>query len=129
MVRRCQAYDKHKIIALVLLYIFLTWIINGRMTVDSYEVVSDSQLTHSRFCVEGFKMSTLAAFWIRRAHSTRGGGVLPCKRLKGMCRLIGSHFHDWSDYNRVAFSIDLLNGVANFRIFGIGRDSNGKILG
>ena len=43
------------------------------MTVDSYEVVSDSQLT--RFCVEGFKTSTLAAFWIRRAHSTRGGGT------------------------------------------------------
>ena len=46
-----------------------------------------------------------------------------------MCRLMGSHFHDWSDYNGVAFSIDLLNGVANFRIFEIGRDSNGKILG
>ena len=58
-----------------------------------------------------------------------GGGVLPCKRLIGMCRLMGSHFHDWGDYNEVAFSIDLLNGVANFRIFGIGRDSNGKILG
>ena len=43
------------------------------MTVDSYEVVSDSQLT--RFCVEGFKTSTLAAFWIRRAHSTRVGGT------------------------------------------------------
>ena len=124
MVRWCQAYDKHKIIArlspppppfpssarvifallilirphytiwepgtgytcmrlrkwynrsfLVLLYIWLTWIINGRMTVDSYEVVSDSQLT--RFCVEGFKTSTPAAFWIRRAHSTRGGGGTP----------------------------------------------------
>ena len=44
------------------------------MTIDSYEVVSDSQLT--RFCVEGFKTSTLAAFWIRRAHSTRGGTPL-----------------------------------------------------
>ena len=102
---------------LVLLYILLTWIINGRMTVDSYEVVSDSQST--RFCVEGFKTSTPAAFWIRRAHSIRGGRVLSCKRLIGMCRLMGSHFHDWSDYN----------GVANFRIFEIGRDSNGKILG
>ena len=89
---------------LVLLYILLTWIINGRMTVDSYEVVSDSLLT--RFCVEGFKTSTPAAFWIRRAHSTGGGGVLPCKRLIGMCGLMGSHFHDWSDYNGVAFSID-----------------------
>ena len=37
-----------------------------------------------------------------------GGGVLPCKRLMGMCRLIGSHFHDWIDYNGVAFSIGFL---------------------
>ena len=53
---------------LVSLYILLTWIINGWKTVDSYKVVSDSQLT--RFCVEGFKTTTRAAFWIRRAHST-----------------------------------------------------------
>ena len=26
-----------------------------------------------------------------------GGGVLPYKRLMGMCRWIGSHFHDWID--------------------------------
>ena len=37
-----------------------------------------------------------------------GGGVLPYKRLMGMCRWMGSHFHDWSDYNGVAFSIELL---------------------
>jgi len=30
-----------------------------------------------------------------------------------MCRWMGSHFQDWSDYN----------GVANFRIFGVSRDS------
>ena len=35
------------------------------------------------------------------------GGVLPYKRLMGMCRWMGSHFQDWIDYN----------GVANFRIF------------
>ena len=44
---------------------------------------------------------------------TSQGGVLPYKRLIGMCRWMGSHFHDWSDYN----------GVANFRIFGVSRDS------
>ena len=33
-----------------------------------------------------------------------GGGVLPYKRLMGMCRWMGSHFHDWIiDYNGVAF--------------------------
>ena len=25
-----------------------------------------------------------------------------------MCRWMGSHFHDWIDYNGVAFSIELL---------------------
>ena len=33
------------------------------------------------------------------------GGVLPYKRLMGMCRWMGSHFHDWIDYNGDAFSI------------------------
>ena len=32
----------------------------------------------------------------------------PHKRQMGMCRWMGSHFHDWSDYN----------GVAHFPIFG-----------
>ena len=35
----------------------------------------------------------------------------------GMCRWMGSHFHDWIDYDRVAFLIDL-NEVVHFRIFG-----------
>ena len=37
-----------------------------------------------------------------------GGGVLPYERLMGMCRWMGSHFHDWIDNNGVAFSIELL---------------------
>ena len=37
-----------------------------------------------------------------------GGGVIPHKRLMGMCCWMGLHFHDWSDYNGVAFSIELL---------------------
>ena len=28
-----------------------------------------------------------------------------------MCRWMGSHFHDWIDYNGVAFSIELLEWV------------------
>ena len=35
-------------------------------------------------------------------------GVLPYKRLMGVCRWMESHFHDWIDYNVVAFSIELL---------------------
>ena len=57
---------------LVLLYVLLTWIINGRKTVDSYKVVSDSQLT--RFCVEGFKTSTLAGFLDSKGTQHPGGG-------------------------------------------------------
>ena len=37
-----------------------------------------------------------------------GGGVLRYKRLIGMCRWAESHFHDWTDYHGVAFSIELL---------------------
>ena len=37
-----------------------------------------------------------------------GGRVLPYKRLMGLCRWMGSHFHHWIDYNGVAFSIELL---------------------
>ena len=45
------------------------------------------------------------------------GGVLPYKRLMGMCRLMGSHFHDWIDYNGVAFSIELLEWGRTFSDF------------
>ena len=45
------------------------------MTVDSYEVVSDSQLT--RFCVEGFKTSTLTGFLDSKGTQHRGGGGTP----------------------------------------------------
>ena len=37
-----------------------------------------------------------------------GGGVLPYKRLLGMCRWMGSHFLHWIDHNGVTFSIELL---------------------
>ena len=47
-----------------------------------------------------------------------GGGVLPYKSLMGMCRWTGSHFHDWSDYNGVAFSIELLEWGRKFSNFG-----------
>ena len=34
-------------------------------------------------------------------------GVLPSNRLVGMCRWLGSHFHDCSDYNEVTLSKEL----------------------
>ena len=36
----------------------------------------------------------------------RGG--TPLQEPNEMCRWMGSHLHDWSDYNGVAFSIELL---------------------
>ena len=42
-----------------------------------------------------------------------GGEALPYKRLIGMCRWMGSHFHDWTDYNGVAFSKELSPRVTN----------------
>ena len=53
------------------------------------------------------------------ANSSPGGGVLPYKRLMGMCRWIGSHFHDWIDYNGVAFSIELLEWGRTFSNLGV----------
>ena len=46
-----------------------------------------------------------------------GGGGGPYKRLMGMCRWMGSHFHDWIDYNGVAFSIELLQWGHTFSDF------------
>ena len=53
---------------------------------------------------------------VERAVS-RGGGVLAYKRLMGMCLWVGSHFHDWIDYNGVAFSIELLEWGRTFSDF------------
>ena len=49
-----------------------------------------------------------------------GGGevALPYKRLNGMCRWMGSHFHNWIDYNGIAFLIELLEWGRKFSDFG-----------
>ena len=44
-----------------------------------------------------------------------GVGVLSYKRLRGMCRWMGSH--DWIDLNRVAFLIELLEWGRTFSDF------------
>ena len=51
------------------------------------------------------------------APRARGGGALPYKRLLGMCRSMGSHFHDWTDYHGVAFSIELVEWGGTFSEF------------
>ena len=45
------------------------------------------------------------------------GGVLSSKRLLGMCRWMGSHFHNCTDYNGVTFSVELLKWGRKFSRF------------
>ena len=62
-----------------------------------------------------------------RSGGCGGGGILPLIQEANRDMLLdgrGSHFHDWSDSIRI-----FQNGVANFRNFGVSRDSKGKILG
>ena len=47
-----------------------------------------------------------------------GARLLPSNRLMGMCRWMGSHFHDWIDYNGVAFSIGVTRMGRIFSGFG-----------
>ena len=55
-----------------------------------------------------------------RGNSSPGReGVLPYKRLIGMCCWMGSHFHDWIDYNGAAFSKELLEWGHTFSVFGV----------
>ena len=58
-----------------------------------------------------------SCFPVLASRGVGGGGVLPHKRLMGMCRWMGPHFHDWIDYNRVAFSIELLERGRTFSDF------------
>ena len=46
-----------------------------------------------------------------------GGRVLPCKRLMRMCCWMGSHFHDWIDYNGVTFLVELQEWDGTFSGF------------
>ena len=48
---------------------------------------------------------------------TGGGGYFLVKRLLGMCRWMGSHFHNWFDYNGVIFLVELLEWGRTFSGF------------
>ena len=54
-----------------------------------------------------YKKSTFIIIF-KNAH-LGGRVVLSYERLMGMCRWMGSHFHNWIDYN----------GVTHFQIFGV----------
>ena len=56
-------------------------------------------------CMQKYRMCKYSCVLSLRSMAAQGaGGLLPYKRLMGMCRWMGSHFHDWIDYNGVAFS-------------------------
>ena len=54
----------------------------------------------------------------QRSMAAQGAwGLLPYKRPMGMRRWMGSHFHEWIDYNGVAFSRELLEWGRAFSDF------------
>ena len=50
------------------------------------------------------------------------------RRCRSMCRWMGSHFHNWVDYNGVTFSVELIEWGRTFRDFWDKKDqeSSGK---
>ena len=52
-----------------------------------------------------------------RVYMSAAGGGLPSKRLLGMCRWMGSHFHNWIDYKWVTFLVELLEWGRKFSGF------------
>ena len=69
----------------------------------------------SNRCKDLFKQNIYIYFGVRCSLSPGGGGgVLPYKRLLGMCRWMGSHFYDWTDYNGAAFLVELLEWDSTF---------------
>ena len=52
-------------------------------------------------------------------YSPQGGeGLLPSNRFIGMCRWMGSYFHNWIDNNGFAFLLELLEWDRTFSGFG-----------
>ena len=56
----------------------------------------------------------ISAFSSVNTKPGEGGGVLPSKRLLGMCRWMGLHFNNWTDYNGVTFLVELLEWGRTF---------------
>ena len=59
----------------------------------------------------------LCTLWTPEARLEPRGVLLYKRLLMGMCRWMGLHFHDWIDYNGVAFSKELLEWGRTFSDF------------
>ena len=70
-----------------------------------------------QFLYEYTRLSNSIKLVPRRHSGCGGGGVLPYKRLMGMCRWMGLHFHDWVDYKGVSFLVQLLEWGRTFSGF------------
>ena len=64
-----------------------------------------------------FKTPFLDAQSFTKGYFRARGGVLPYKRLLGMCRWMGLHFQGWIDYNGVTFLVELLEWDRTFSGF------------
>ena len=85
-----------------------------------------SKVYYSSFslCMQKYRMYKYSCLLSLRSMAARAGGgggrgVLPYKRLMGMCRWMGSHFHEWIDYNGVVFSRELLEWARAFSVLHI----------
>ena len=67
----------------------------------------------NRVCVNYRRLNKLTVF-DPEPMPTAERLVLPYKRLLGMCRWMGSHFHDWTDYNGVAYLVQLIEWDRTF---------------
>ena len=63
------------------------------------------------------QLEILTKYWSSCSSYDPPGGVLPSKRLLGMCSWMGSHFHNWTDYNGVTFLVELLEWGRTFSGF------------
>ena len=79
---------------------------------------SDMPATHTQTCTNSRTTQIVTS-------RGEGGGLLPSKRLLGMCRWMGSHFHNWTDYNGVTFLVELLEWGRKFSGF-LGQENSGK---
>ena len=93
---------------------------------DLYFLMFDVKLISLQIYKYPSSVKCCGSWVVSRGHGPRGGGgggVLPYKRLMRMYRWMESHFHNWIDYNGIAFSIVRVTRMRShiFGFFGIGQ--------
>ena len=74
-------------------------------------------------CMQKYRMYKYSCVLSLRSMAARaeggwgGGGLHSYNRLIRMCRWMGRHFHDWSDFYGVAYSVELLEWGRAFSDF------------